>query len=347
MGDRKRTYLWWIVPLLFGIILGWFLLGWLIAPVKWTGGGLQDLDPSVQQVYVVTASEAFAQTQDSAKAIERLQAMGSPAEVAALASDAVASAEASGDLVTADRVRAMAAAVGLQLTAPETPPPAAPGATDEAQGGGNGGLLTALGLLLILGGIALAAWLLLRRRAAPEEDVTGEGDSQVGAVSAAAPAAGRGSAPVATSAAAEPAGQRFRAEFSQGDKTFDESFDIEGPDGTYLGECGVTISETVDGDPDRATALEVWLFDKSDIRTVTKVLMSDYAYGNPPLREKLSSRGDAVLLGQGIGFVLDAQTLRLAGKVLDMEYDQGSAPPSSSIRHLLVELRVIQQAMAG
>ena len=66
---------------------------------------------------------------------------------------------------------------------------------------------------------------------------------------------------------------------------------------------------------DRATALEVWLFDKSDIRTVTKVLMSDYAYGNPPLREKPPSRGDAVFLGTGIGFVLDAQTLRLAGKV--------------------------------
>lgn len=343
MGDRRRTYLWWLVPLLFGIILGWFLLGWLIAPVKWSNAGLQDLDPALKQAYVVTAAEAYAQTQDSGKVIERLQAMGSQADVAAIASEAVAAAEASGDLVAADRVRAMATAVGLQLDVPETPA-AAPEATDQAQDGGNSGLLTGLGLLLIVGGIALAAWLLMRRRAAPDDDAYEAGELE--AVPAAATAAGRAAAPAAA-APSEPPGQRFRAEFNQGDKTFDESFDIEGPDGTYLGECGVTISETVDGDPDRATALEVWLFDKSDIRTVTKVLMTDYAYGNPPLREKLSSRGDAVLLGQGIGFVLDAQTLRLAGKVMDMDYDQSSAPPSSTIRHLMVELRVIQQPPAA
>ena len=344
MGDRRRTYLWWIVPLLFGLIVGWFLLGWLIAPVSWTNAGLQDLDPTLKQAYVVTASEAFAQTQDGAKVIERLQGLGSQADVAQLASDAVASAEASGDLVTADRVRAMAAAVGLPLDVPVRPTDVPGPVAVESQS--NSSLLTILGLLLIAGGIALAAWLLLRRRGASDEEDYDAQEPLAAPVVATTTAAGRGGAP-APAAAAEPPGQRFRAEFSQGDKTFDESFDIEGPDGTYLGECGVTISETVGGDPDRATALEVWLFDKSDIRTVTKVLMSDYAYGNPPLREKLSSRGDAVLLGTGIGFVLDAQTLRLAGKVMDMEYDQTSAPPSSTIRHMMVELRVIQQPPAA
>ncbi len=66
-------------------ILGWFLLGWLIAPVKWSNAGLQDLDPALKQAYVVTAAEAFAQTQDSGKVIERLQGMGSQADVAAIA----------------------------------------------------------------------------------------------------------------------------------------------------------------------------------------------------------------------------------------------------------------------
>ncbi|MEZ4768621.1 MAG: hypothetical protein R2844_09370 [Caldilineales bacterium] len=344
MGDRNRTYLWWIVPLVFGIIIGWFILGWLIAPVKWNNAGLQDLDPALQQSYVATAAEAFAQTQDGAKAIERLQAMGSPADVADIASQAIASAEASGDLVTADRIQAMAAALGLQLPEAEAPP-AAP--VDQGQEGGNSGLLTALGLLLIVGGIVLAGWLLMRRRSAQEDEAYEASEPPAAAAAATAATSGRGPAPVAPAPASESPGQRFRAEFSQGDKNFDESFDIEGPDGSYLGECGVTISETVDGDPDRATALEVWLFDKSDIRTVTKVLMSDYAYGNPPLREKLSSRGDAVLLGTGIGFVLDAQTLRLAGKVLEMEYDQTSAPPSSTIRRMLVELRIIQQPPAA
>jgi hypothetical protein len=106
----------------------------------------------------------------------------------------------------------------------------------------------------------------------------------------------------------------------------------------------MTMSEAVHGDPERATALEVWLFDKSDIRTVTKVLMSDYAYGNQALREKLSSRGDAVLLAPDLGFVLDAQTLRLMGKIAEMEYDDSQAPARGTIRKLRVQLRVMRQA---
>jgi hypothetical protein len=44
------------------------------------------------------------------------------------------------------------------------------------------------------------------------------------------------------------------------------------------GECGVGISETIGvGDPKKVTAFEVWLFDKNDIQTVTKVLMSAHA----------------------------------------------------------------------
>lgn len=134
------------------------------------------------------------------------------------------------------------------------------------------------------------------------------------------------------------------AAFDQGDVSYDQSFDIEGSDGAYWGECGLTMSETVQGDPERVTALEVWLFDKSDIRTVTKVLMSDYAYGNQALREKLSSRGDAVLLAPDLGFVLDAQTLRLMGKIVAMEYDDSQAPARGTIRRLRVQLRVMRQA---
>ena len=103
------------------------------------------------------------------------------------------------------------------------------------------------------------------------------------------------------------------------------------------------MSELVNGDPNRVTALEVWLFDKSDIRTVTKVLMSDYAYGNQALRDKLSSKGDALLLSPDMGFVLDAQTLRLMGKVVAQDYDDSAAPPRSTLRRLSVQLKVMRQ----
>lgn len=343
MSNRKRNYIWLLIALIAGLLIGWLVVGWLVAPVEWTNAEFQDLKPEAQQELVTTVAEAYALTQDSQRAVARLSALGSQEDVARVASEAILAAEAAGDLGASDRIRALAAATGLALTVPERPAAESTPAPEQDASGGGGAPWNVLGLLLIGGGVALAAWLLLRRRAAPEEEYFEE-DAAPAAAPKAVAAGTRGAAPTEAPVVTEPAGQRFRAQFNQGDVTFDESFDIEGPDGTYLGECGVTISEMVDGDPERATALEVWLFDKSDIRTVTKVLMSDYAYGNSALRDKLSSRGDAVLLGPGLGFVLDAQTLRLAGKVAEMEYDQSSAPPSSTIRRMTVDLRVIQQA---
>lgn len=350
MADRNRSYLFIVVAFIVGLLIGWFVLGWLLAPVQWTGATMQDLRPEDQQTVLAASAEAFALTQDNRLAVERLQALGSQQHVAEVAAQVVQQAETAGDIATADRVRAMATAIGLTLpaTGPETNQPAEPVQQDE--GGSN--LVTIFGLALLAGGIVLAAWLLLRgRSAAPDEDhddftteplVDDEQPVYRPGRAASAPASPPAPAPGATTERSG-AGQEFTAVFSQGDLSYDQSFDIEGSDGSYWGECGMTMSEMVHGDPERATALEVWLFDKSDIRTVTKVLMSDYAYGNQALREKLSSRGDAVLLAPDLGFVLDAQTLRLMGKIVELEYDDSQAPARGTIRRLRVQLRVMRQ----
>jgi hypothetical protein len=110
---------------------------------------------------------------------------------------------------------------------------------------------------------------------------------------------------------------------------FDESFSIETPDGAFLGECGVGIAETLGQDaPKRVAAFEVWLFDKSDIRTVTKVLMSDFAYNNESLRSKLLPRGEkepreAVLATPGATFTLETSSLVVAARILEMAYGDG------------------------
>lgn len=351
MADRNRSYLFLVVAFIVGLLIGWFVLGWGLAPVQYTGARLNDLQVEDQQVFLAAQAEAFALTQDNRVAIERLQTLGSQQHVAEIAAQVVQQADAAGDVVTADRVRAMAAAVGL--TVPAAAPPAAQPAEQpaaEAQQG-SGSLVTILGLALLAGGIVLAAWLLLRgRAAAPEQEAeqftteTLVDEGRSGAYPA-KPAAAVPPPPAPGPAAERSgSGQEFTAAFHQGDISYDQSFDIDGPDGVYWGECGMTMSEAVQGDPERVTALEVWLFDKSDIRTVTKVLMSDYAYGNQALREKLSSRGDAILLAPDLGFVLDAQTLRLMGKIVELEYDDSQAPARSTIRRVRVQLRVMRQA---
>jgi hypothetical protein len=109
--------------------------------------------------------------------------------------------------------------------------------------------------------------------------------------------------------------------------------------GEFLGECGVGISEMIGvSDPARVTAFEVWLFDKSDIRTVTKVLMSEHAYHDETLRARLATKGEAVLAEPGSPFVLETTGLQVKGKVTEIVYGNDEMPDGSYFSKLVVEL---------
>jgi hypothetical protein len=124
-----------------------------------------------------------------------------------------------------------------------------------------------------------------------------------------------------------------------GNDLYDDSFAIETPEGAFLGECGSGISETIGvGSPKKVTAAEVWLFDKNDIRTVTKVLMSEHAFKDQALRSKLAPKGDAVMVAPGAITSLETQTLRVQIRVVDLQYGEGSLPPNSFFERLTVEI---------
>jgi hypothetical protein len=107
--------------------------------------------------------------------------------------------------------------------------------------------------------------------------------------------------------------------------SFDESFAIETEANEWLGECGMGISESLDErTPRRVAAFAVWLFDKPNTRTVTKVLMSDFANSNEALRNKLSSRGEPVLATPGETFILETPALTVKAKIVEMEYGEGT-----------------------
>jgi hypothetical protein len=113
--------------------------------------------------------------------------------------------------------------------------------------------------------------------------------------------------------------------YALGMDNFDESFAIETKDKEWLGECGMGISESLDdGTPRRVIAFEVWLFDKPSTRTVTKVLMSDFANTNEALRNKLSSRGDPVLATPGGTFTLETPALTVRAQIVEVEYGEGT-----------------------
>ncbi|HIE38501.1 MAG TPA: hypothetical protein EYH30_04880 [Anaerolineales bacterium] len=134
---------------------------------------------------------------------------------------------------------------------------------------------------------------------------------------------------------------QFKTTYTLGDDFYDPSFSIEKETSDFMGECGVGISEAIGvGDPKKVTALEVWLFDKNDIRTITKVLMSDFAFQDEALRAKLAAKGEPVLARPGTTLTLETATLVLQARVEDMEYGQGQLPPSSFFQRITLDLGV-------
>lgn len=130
-----------------------------------------------------------------------------------------------------------------------------------------------------------------------------------------------------------------------GDDLFDDSFSIDAPSGEFLGECGVGISETVGvGDPKKVTAFEVWMFDKNDIQTITKVLMSTSAFSDMALRSKLEPKGELVQVDPRKQVLLETQTLQMIATVSDMQYGQGALPNGSYFDRITIELAIWQKA---
>ena len=136
-----------------------------------------------------------------------------------------------------------------------------------------------------------------------------------------------------------PVGQ-YMSSFIIGDDLYDDSFAIETPAGEFLGETGAGISKTIGvGDPKKVTAIEVWVFDKTDIKTLTKVLMSEHCYNDEALRAELAPKGEAVLVQPGAVVLLETQALTIQARVVDLAYGSGSLPNNSFFERLTVEIQ--------
>jgi len=139
----------------------------------------------------------------------------------------------------------------------------------------------------------------------------------------------------------EPPLSQFMTTYRQNDDLYDDSFSIDSINGEFLGECGVGIAETIGvGEPKKVTALEVWLFDKNDIQTVTKVLMSEHANNDPAIRQRLLSKGEPVVVEPGMKFLMETASLQLEAKVVDMVYARGPLPENSFFSRLTLEISV-------
>jgi hypothetical protein len=126
-----------------------------------------------------------------------------------------------------------------------------------------------------------------------------------------------------------------------GDDLYDESFSIDTQAGEFMGEYGVGVSESIGvGEPKKVTALEIWLFDKNDIKTATKVLMSTHAFNDATIRARLEPKGELVIVEPQAQVLLETATLQLLVTVVDLEYGRGPLPTDSYFERITLELAI-------
>ena len=336
--------------LLLGIFIGLVVLGWGLWPLQWVDALPNHMRNDYQRDYLCMTIDSYIRNQDEALLQLRWNGLG---ENASAVLDTLTPAVCSFE--TTDEIEAFKEVIGFI-------PPADVSLEDETaseenplvvdQGSALGSLepentfsivplAIFLVLTLVVGGVFVV---LMKKRNSGASTAKRAGAvkrtgkikiqdmvKQKDAVPAAAPTAGK----------KEPALAQFMTTYRQGDDLYDDSFSIDSVNGEFLGECGVGIAETIGvGDPKKVTALEVWLFDKNDIQTVTKILMSEHASNDSAIRQRLLSKGEPFKAEPGMTFVMETATLQMEAKIVDMVYARGPLPENSYFSRLTLEISV-------
>jgi hypothetical protein len=336
------------VGLLVGLIIGLFF-AYIIWPVQWTDLPVSQLRSDLQADYLSLAIQNYAQTGDVAAAQSRWAEMGESGPQVLNKLEANPPGTLDRDTVTRFAAAVKAGPGPVQPGAVATQPAGAAAATPaKTPAGGitaggtkttsNSGFLTTILVIMCLLTLVVAgilAYLLLYRKRRPS--IAGNRSLQQ--------AVGQAPEQAAYPEGQEPPIVQYLTTYTLGNDLYDDSFSIDSPSGEFLGECGVGISDTIGvGDPKKVTAFEVWLFDKNDIQTVTKVLMSQHAFGDPTINQRLASKGEPVLAEPGKRIVLETATLQLEARVVNMNYGQGALPANSFFEQVTLELAVWPKA---
>jgi len=313
------------VALVLGVILGLILgliFAWGIWPVQWTNGTPADMREDLQKDYLRMTIDSYNRTGDTVKATERWNNLGeSKDRIYGLVQTDPAY------LNPAD-IQQFAGVIQSSTGVPVQPftPPA------EGQSGTSSlvlyGSIAVVVILAAVGGFY--AFRLLRKNTGPMTAVMqgAEISRQVEKTDFQS----LGLAPPIT---------QTMTTYVLGDDLYDESFSIDTGGGEFLGEYGVGVSETIGvGEPKKVAALEIWLFDKNDIKTATKVLMSEHAYNDPNIRARLEPKGELVTVKPQEQVLLETATLQLLATVVDMDYGTGAMPQRSYFERITLELAI-------
>jgi hypothetical protein len=318
-----------VVAAMIGFVLGLFIglvvLGWGLWPVEWKDSAPSMLRSDYQDDYLRMAVDSYNKNPVDALAIQRYQALGAAGPT------------------TLDRVKATypdqnGLANFTQVIKKTATATATPGTGATPTKPSSNAFLIILAAVFVLGLLGFASYKylipLLRNT---NSDTAANRAREITNQSEMTDYSNLGNEqPIA----------QFMTTYVLGDDLFDDSFSVDSPTGEFLGECGIGISEMIGvGDPKKVAAFEVWLFDKNDIQTVTKVLMSAHVFNDVATFQRLQAKGEPIMVEPGKKVVLETAALQLVATVSDMEYGQGALPQDSYFERLTLEIAVWPKAV--
>jgi len=333
-----------VIGLIIGLVIGLPVLGWWLFPVQWKDADPSYLREDLKAQYFCMVIDSYKLTKNDATAISRLDSMGInalnySAAVNKYHSEGCSYTSTDKTIIALTTKLSVLPAVGVtQPVVKATPTP-----TAAAKNNGTTGIL--LGLLCVLflgiGGLLIYKFVFQKRKSKEQiPPISDMQDFENPLENTDFEPAVEETFKVATPSSDMPAAH-FMTTYVIGDDLYDDSFSIDTAKGEFLGECGVGISDTVGvGEPKKISAFEVWLFDKNDTQTVTKVLMSARAMNDPLIRQRLASKGEPILVEPGQQIVLETPSLQLQAKVIEVVYGQGALPAGSYFERLTLELSV-------
>jgi hypothetical protein len=314
------------VVLILGVVLGLLLgliIGWGLWPVQWTDASPQVLREDLQRDYLRMTIDSYNRTGDPNRAMERWNELGEAGD--RIYSQVIADPGYLSQADVQNFGQLVQSVTGNPITPTDPTVAQDPGAMSQVLVYGS---IAVILVLLVAGG--LFGYRILRRTTGPVTP----------GMQAAEVSRNAERTDFQSMGLAQPITQTMTT-YVLGDDLYDESFSIDTGGGEFLGEYGVGVSETVGvGEPKKVAALEVWLFDKNDIKTATKVLMTEHAYNDPNIRARLEPKGELIVVKPQEQVLLETATLQLLATVVDMEYGTGAAPQKSYFERITLELAV-------
>ena len=339
---------------LVGMLTGWLVIGWWLFPVEWTDAEPESLHTHFISEWVQMSADSYVLTTDIETADERIGWLGEQsfgyienARSNAIGAEQLRIAQLQSVLKRSEESKVIGSETGSEMerTGTEIVVTEKEFETEDT----GSGLFNRSVFVAVFGGFIMAAIMSgvgyyfvknVSLRPKRELEITSQNIDNGPAIDD----EDESSAITQTITDTEDAERgpplaRYMTTFLLGDDLYDDSFGIDDANGDFLGECGMGISDTIGvGEPKKVCAFEIWLFDKNDVRTVTKVLMSEDAFGDESKRAYLAPKGEPLMADSGKAIVLETASLYVSTRIVDLQYGGGALPQNSFFNQLTLEL---------